>query len=517
MPTVTIINPTISVESDMKLRTAAYCRVSSSSEDQLNSYNAQLTYYSNKFNDSETEELVELYADSGITGTCDNKRPEFIRMINDCRRGKIDRIYTKSISRFARNTRDCLKYIRELRSLGITIMFEKENIDTAKITDEIMITIMGGLAQEESVSISQNMQWSIERRMKNGTFVASNQPYGYDKIDGQLVINEAEAEIVRRIFSEYLCGSGLNAICQSLNADGLIMGKSGIEWKKKAVRYILTNEKYIGDCLWRKKYTENVFPFKKTQNRGQADQYYISDHHEPIIQPDIFAQVQELIKQRGEEFGNTEFHTYPLSLKIQCGNCGKTYRRREINSRIYWVCRQHDFDSRRCPCKEISEEKLYDAFIRSYNKLLLNYKEILIPLQTSLHKLKLKKFTGHIRIIDIHKEIAQLREQSHVLANLLTKGFISEEKYHEQNSELTQKIKRKQKDLKMLTKSGDDDLLEQITILIEWFEGHDKMLIGFDEKAFEFMVDKIIVIKQEKFEIHMIGGLKFTEQIADEK
>jgi len=166
MPTVTVIQPIIAAEQNTKIRCAAYCRVSSDSEDQLNSFMAQTRYYSQVFKDSETEELIDIYADEGITGTREDKRDEFQRMLKDCRRGKIDRIYTKSISRFARNTKDCLKSVRELKALGITIFFEKENIDTANMTDEMMITIMGGLAQEESTSISQNMRWSIKSEWK---------------------------------------------------------------------------------------------------------------------------------------------------------------------------------------------------------------------------------------------------------------------------------------------------------------------------------------------------------------
>ena len=165
MPTVTVIQPTITEEKAAKIRCAAYCRVSSDSEDQLNSFMAQTRYYSQVFENSETEELIDIYADEGITGTREDKRDELQRMIKYCRRGKIDRIYTKSISRFARNTRDCLKNVRELKSLGITIYFEKENIDTANMTDEMMITIMGGLAQEESTSISKNIRWSYQKKI----------------------------------------------------------------------------------------------------------------------------------------------------------------------------------------------------------------------------------------------------------------------------------------------------------------------------------------------------------------
>lgn len=178
-PNVTVIQPTIVAKQEQKIRCAAYCRVSSDSEDQLNSFIAQLKYYENFLADSKTETLVNVYADEGVTGTREDKRSEFQRLMKDCRKGKIDRIYTKSISRFARNTKDCLKNVRELKSLGITIYFEKENIDTANITDEMMITIMGGLAQEESVSISQNMRWSIKKRMENGTMKMCTALFGY--------------------------------------------------------------------------------------------------------------------------------------------------------------------------------------------------------------------------------------------------------------------------------------------------------------------------------------------------
>ena len=203
MSTVTVIQPIITEEKTVRIRCAAYCRVSSDSEDQLNSFVAQTRYYSQFFENSETEILIDIYADEDVTGTREDKRDEFQRMMKDCRKGKIDRIHTKSISRFARNTRDCLKNIRELKSLGITIYFEKENLDTANMTDEMMITIMGGLAQEESVSISQNIQWSIKNRMKNGTYIVSNVPFGYRKANGRFVICEEEAGIVRRIYAEF--------------------------------------------------------------------------------------------------------------------------------------------------------------------------------------------------------------------------------------------------------------------------------------------------------------------------
>lgn len=222
MATVTIIKPTIDTSMIRKIRCAAYCRVSSSSEDQLHSYTAQVKFYSEMFNGSDTEELVDIYADEGITGTSEDKREEFKRLIKDCRRGKIDRIYTKSISRFARNTKDCLKNLRLLKSLGINVFFEKENIDTSDVSDEMMITLMGGLAQEESTSISQNMRWSIRKRMANGTFEQSLPPFGYIKNDGKLIIEPNNAKIVKEIFDMYSNGLGANMIAEKLNDMGIL-------------------------------------------------------------------------------------------------------------------------------------------------------------------------------------------------------------------------------------------------------------------------------------------------------
>lgn len=259
MPTVTVIQPTITEEKSTVIRCAAYCRVSSDSEDQLNSFIAQTRYYSQIFENSETEILVDIYADEGITGTRDDKRDEFQRMIKDCRKGKIDRIYTKSISRFARNTRDCLKNVRELKSLGITIYFEKENVDTANMTDEMMITILGGLAQEESISISQNMRWSIKKRMENGTFNPSQLPYGYERINGKILINESVAKIVNYIFSKYISGSGMESIAKELNKSQIDKDEKGYIWCKNTIRYILMNEKYTGKSIFQKFYTTDSF------------------------------------------------------------------------------------------------------------------------------------------------------------------------------------------------------------------------------------------------------------------
>lgn len=507
MPTVTVIQPTITEEKATKIRCAAYCRVSSDSEDQLNSFMAQTRYYSQVFEDSETEELIDIYADEGITGTREDKRDEFQRMIKDCRKGKIDRIYTKSISRFARNTRDCLKNVRELKSLGITIYFEKENIDTANMTDEMMITIMGGLAQEESVSISRNLKWSYQKRMKAGEYITSCAPFGYILSDGKLHVNEDEAKIVRELFDYVLSGHGIQRTADHANKKYPYK-----KWTHSGIAYILTNEKYIGDSMLQKYYTPNVVGSHCRENKGEADKYYVNNTHNAIISAEKFKAVQDLLKSRRVD--RKPITEYSLSKKIECNNCRCHFKRRVNRGVVYWVCVNHNISADRCNIRQIPESSFYSAFIRLCNKLWYNYKQILVPLQTALQDLKLRKFSGKTQVMDIHKEIAKLREQTHVLARLKTKGFLDEAKFIEQTTELTAKINKLQTELKKLTRSdNEDETLDQIEILIDFFEKRDNPITEFEESVFESIVEKIVVINQHELEFHMIGGLKFKETI----
>ncbi len=511
MSTVIVIQPTITEEKTVKIRCAAYCRVSSDSEDQLNSFMAQTRYYSHIFKDSDTEILIDIYADEGVTGTREDKRDEFQRMMKDCRKGKIDRIYTKSISRFARNTRDCLKNIRELKSLGITICFEKECIDTANMTDEMMITIMGGLAQEESTSISQNVRWSIQKRMQNGTYRNSTPPFGFRNEGGNLVVDENQAEIVRQMFEWYISGYGLRKIADMLNEMNIPSGQRCVPWQAKTVQYVLKNERYIGNALYQKSYITETLPHMKKKNYGEKSQYYVTEVNDSIVEKTIFDTAQELMRSRnGKHIDN---HLI-LSKRIYCQKCGATYKFKNCNGKRYWTCRTHDTKANLCENGWILENDIYAAFIRLYNKLFYNYKQIIVPLQTALNELKIRRFNGNSNVMEIHREIAKLREQTHVLARLKTKGFLDNAKYLEQTTELTAKINKLQSELKKLTHSGDEDeTLEQIEMLTDYFENQADPINEFDESAFESIVEKIVVINQNELKFHLIGGLKFTEKI----
>lgn len=514
MATVTIIPPRIQSETGIRLRVAAYCRVSSSSDDQLNSYMAQMTYYSHKFDGSETEILTDIYADEGITGTRDDKRTEFQRMIRDCRKGKIDRIYTKSISRFARNTKDCLEYLRELKSLGISVFFEKENIDTARTSDEMMITILGGLAQEESVSISQNMRWSIQKRMQNGTFKPTHVPYGYEWVNSTVVINDSRAAIVRRIFCEYLQGNSPAAICQRLNTEGIPAVQENDIWRKRTIRYILSNEKYIGDCLWRKRYTTEAFPFQIIKNRGEKEQYYVKGTHPPIIDTVTFEAAQKLLAQRTAKYGITEFEAYPLSCKIRCGHCGCLYKRKPIRTQIRWVCYQHDLNRQSCPNMPLTEHQIYDTFVQLHNRILAHRGDIIQPTLHLLQMLNARRNSGNADLVSIHQEIAKLREQSHVLASLRTKGFLNEAKYQEQLADLNRKIEKQQKQIHLFSQHDEDDeALRQLEQLADYFESRNGQMIVFEPESFELLVEHITVHGRESLDFHLIGGLTLSESL----
>ena len=235
-----------------KLRVAAYARVSSSSEDQLNSYRVQNQYYSELISGNPDWEMVDIYADEGITGTSVEKREDFQRMMRDCRKGKIDRILVKSISRFARNTKDCLAAIRELKELGVSVQFEEQGIDTSKVSSEMVTAIMASLAQKQSEAISGNVKWGVQKRMQDGTFIPSYLPYGYEAVGKKICINEEQAFIVKKVFSDFLAGRSTEQVAADLRTNNIPCKNGRVQWDSSSVRYILRNEKYTGNSKWQK-------------------------------------------------------------------------------------------------------------------------------------------------------------------------------------------------------------------------------------------------------------------------
>jgi len=282
------------------LRVAAYCRVSSDSEDQLHSYAAQIRNYTEVIAQHDGWDLVDVYADEGLTGTRVDKRDDFNRMMRDCRKGKIDCILVKSVARFARNTKECLASLRELSGMGVTVRFEKENIDTGTLTTELMVSVSGSLAQQESLSISANQRLSYQHRMECGEFITCSAPYGYRIKDKKnLEILPEEAAAVRWAFDAYLKGNSSKWIAEQLTAKGVPTQNGAEKWQETSIRYLLTNEKYIGDTLCQKSYSCG-FPFVQKRNRGERMQYYVENSHPAIIDRDTFEKVQELLFGSGK-------------------------------------------------------------------------------------------------------------------------------------------------------------------------------------------------------------------------
>ena len=288
-------------EEKPKLRVAAYCRVSTDSEEQATSYDTQIEHYTAYIQGHPDWVLAGIFADDGISGTNTKKREEFNRMIDECMAGNIDMIITKSISRFARNTLDCLKYIRQLKEKNIPVYFEKENINTMDSKGEVLLTIMASLAQQESQSLSQNVKLGLQYRYQQGEIQVNCARFlGYTKDENKhLVVVPEEAEIIKRIYREYLEGASMLKIARSLESDGILNGAGRERWHTSNINQILRNEKYIGDALLQKTYTVDFLTKKRVKNNGIVPQYYVENSHEAIIPREIFMQVQEeLIRRR---------------------------------------------------------------------------------------------------------------------------------------------------------------------------------------------------------------------------
>lgn len=368
---------------------AAYCRVSTDQLEQLSSYEAQVNYYTNYINGNPDYECAGIYADEGISGTNTKKREQFNKMIEDCKAGKIDMIITKSISRFARNTLDTLNYVRTLKELGIGVIFEKENINTLDSKGEVLLTILSSLAQDESRSISENSTWGIRRKFEQGKVVVNHKKFlGYDKDEeGNLIIDEKQAKIVRRIYKDYLDGKGSNRIARELEEEGVKGWNGKAKWYESTIRGILTNEKYKGDALLQKTYTVDFLTKKRVENNGEVPKYYVEESHPAIIDKEMWEAVQLEMERRrvfAETYGvfKLDYATLdnPFAGRVICGRCGSPFGRKvwnstnEIRRRIVWRCNKKYVvkGEKGCQNKHIDDKVLYQTFINTFNAIIEN-------------------------------------------------------------------------------------------------------------------------------------------------
>jgi hypothetical protein len=394
-------------------------------------------------------------------------------MIADCEDRKIDFIVTKSISRFARNIIVCLELIRKLINLVVFVYFEKENLNTESMESELLLSILSRLAESESASIAENNKWSIEKRFQNGTFKISCPPYGYDAVGGELIVNEAEAEIVRFIFAEILSGKGCGKIAEELNSRGVPAPRGGL-WSATTIRGMVGNEKYTGDAILQKTYTDDSF--NRHTNYGEKRQYLVKNNHDAMISHEIFEAAQIAIAQRAMEKGlekrsGKNQSRYPFSGKITCGNCGGTFKRRIHKSsrqKIAWSCITHLSDIEECSMKYIPESDFEYAFVTMMNKLIFGHKAVLKPLLESLHGMNSDDSLASIRELD--KKLEENAEQRKVLVGLMTKGYLEPAVYNKGNNELMQEAER---------------LRGQGFVFYDWGDNAGRLVVSWDQPESE--------------------------------
>jgi len=503
-----------------KLKVAAYCRVSTASDEQLISLEAQKAHYENYIRSNDKWEYVGLYYDEGISGTKKENRTELLRMLTDCENKKIDLIITKSISRFARNTTDCLEMVRKLLDLGIYIYFEKENINTQSMESELMLSILSGLAESESISISENNKWAIQRRFQNGTFKISYPPYGYDNIDGQMEVNPEQAEIVKYIFAEVLSGKGTQKIADDLNQKG-IPSKRGGRWTATTIRGILKNEKYTGDVILQKTYTDSRF--NKRTNYGEKNRYLIENHHEAIISHEVFEAVEAALNQRAKEKGiekrNDKYQNrYSFSGKIICSECGSTFKRRIHSSGtrkyVAWCCSKHLKQITECSMQFIRDEDIKTAFVTMMNKLIFGHKFILRPLLNGLRSQN--NAESFRRIEELETKIENNMEQSQMLTGLMAKGYLEPALFNKEKNSLEAERESLFAEKEQFTDSvnGNFTKVEEVDRLLK-FTTKSKMLTAYEDELFENYVEKIIVFSREVVGFVLKCGITLKERLVN--
>ena len=496
--------PAANQEAARKLRVAAYARVSSNSEDQKHSFAAQNAYYSKLITDNPDWELADIYADQGITGTSIDKRDDFLRMMEDCRKGRIDRILVKSSSRFARNAKESLEAVRELAALGVSVYFEEQNIDTAQVSGEVLIAIFAALAQRESEAISKRRRWSYQVQMKKGQFNTCQAPIGY-RLDGrELEVIPEEAKVVQRIFREYLSGRNSRELARMLNEENVL----GLDWKYNTIDYILQNERYAGNALLQKRYTTDTLPFCLKKNRGERPQYFVEDINEAIVSQKIFDKAQALRRERRVAQG--QMHN-KVSQHMRC-SCGSPIRAKQVRDRWYWVCCWHD-ERHTCPLMPIPEEEVEQAFLRLYYRLKHYGIDVLTQLISDLYAVRTGSLLWSENIVEINKQISDIASQERLLTQLKQQGSVDPDIFISRGNLLAERRRELKLQKERILQSEEDHTIQQTQDMLDVLESGPDWLDDFDEQLFSDLVEKIVVINNEKLCFRLLNGLEVTEKI----
>ena len=523
---VTVIPPIAEMQGGSRIdmrpkRVAAYCRVSTDREEQEHSFETQKAMYTEMIMMKPTWQMAGIYADEGITGIVAKKRPGFMKMIEDCRKGKIDMIVTKSVSRFSRNNLDCLMYVRELKQLGIPIIFEKEGINTIQVSSELLLTLFGALSQAESESISMNVKLGIRQSLKNGNVRFSYKTFlGYRKgVDGQPEIVPEQADIVRRIYNDFLAGATYLEIAKRLTEENVPTMGGGNRWFSERIKSILKNEKYKGDALLQKTYITDPISKRVKKNNGELPMYYVENSHPAIIERRIFDRVQEEIARRAgkKKVKQTGTKTelgrysgkYALTELLYCGECGTPYRRctwsRNGKKKIVWRCVSRlDYGKKYCKnSPSVEESRLHNAIAAAITKK-ANSEEINIGgIMNHIESFGSRRDTDGI--IQRQRRISEIEKVIDDLARLNSDEAQSGEldyKFSELYAELYS-VKDELEEMQSGASALDGDMLNEMREVVTGLKNHP---VEYDDKVVRQLIDCIKVMSADMIKICFKDG-----------
>ena len=516
-----------------QLRVAAYCRVSTDSEEQLTSYEAQRTYYTDKIMSNPEWTMAGLFADEGITGTSAQKRPEFLRMICQCRQKKIDLILTKSVSRFARNTVDSLKYVRILKELGIAVFFEEQNINTLDADNEMLLTIHSAFSQAESETMSSRVKWGKREAMREGkAIIQYNRLYGYRRGDNNKpeIIPE-QAEVVRRIYQQYLTGASLRMIQDTLEGEQVLNVAGKPEWSLNVIRNILTSEKYCGDVLMQKTYISDCISRKTIRNNGQLPKYLLPDHHEAIVDRQTFDAVQAEMARRSAgrspsrknaPTGRTSYASkYALSERLVCGEGGTLYRRcvwaKRGKKRTVWRCVSRlDYGTKYCHnSPSLDEEPLQRAILTAINSVMRNREDMALQIAGAM-ELQLLSVPGQtISLADIQRRIEMLESQFNALLEQAAEQMDGQDHMVEFQSITSEIAALKEQRMRLeAQRTSNTAAIQRMSTAASLLSEAPPELTVRDETVIRQVVDTVKVVSENQIVVYLQGGAAVTQEIV---
>lgn len=502
---VQVIRATKYLDEQDVIRVGAYCRVSSDHKDQINSFLAQVQYYTEYIRSNDRMRLVDIYADEGITGTEMKKREEFMRMLKDAKNGKLDRILVKSIFRFARNSLDCIEAIRELKNNGVSVYFENDKIDTDKMNSEMMLYIKSAFAQSEALNHSRRMATSVRMKMENGTYCPGIVPYGYRLVDKEMIIVPEEAEKIKTIFRLYLSGIGMTAIVKYMQRHE----DTDMVWTRGRMQYILNNERYCGDYMMRKYYTPNVLPLRSRPNRGEVDRYFVENANPAIISREDFQAAKRIMEERSEKFRNYKKKEKAFfDNKIRCRKCGWIFHM-NCNEEEVWCCSKRGMELDICHAPKVRTEEFENAFLRVFNVLQANRKKLIDEPINLLSSLKVKCNLGNNELAEIDGDLATLSTQNRAYAEMLAAGNIDQVTYSEKSDRIKKKITElRSRRLKLLSADEEERCIEELRVLARVLERQPQAITEFSPELYDEIMDVLYVEQDGSFTFKLKGGLE---------